>query len=341
MKYSRAFIIPLLMVCWAGAMARSDKHGKKPGPQIERVATVDPNVLISVCVASGDIKVHGWDRNQVRARSSDAPEIELRRSGPGDSGPAKEIAVLTSDDQRRRPASCLADVDIELDVPRGASVKVQTRDGDIQVSDVSAVQANSMNGDIHLEGVKRAAEADTLGGNVSLINASGSAKLHSVGGSIEALGVGPGAAGDSFEAATVGGDIALDKSSYLRVDVGSVGGNLNVSGPLARNARYELKTISGDIHLSLPADSSFRLEAKLSQNSEFTTDFPLKITADKDQLTDTSLKPPAPPGKRHARPHDPARASAYGLRHINGIYGTGDGLLTISSFSGGVYLQKK
>jgi hypothetical protein len=347
MKYSKAFIIPLLMVCWAGAMARSDKHGKKPGPQIERVATVDPNVLISVCVASGDIKVRGWDRNQVRARSSDAPEIELRRSGPGDSAPAKEIAVLTSDDERRQPASCMADVDIELDVPRGASVKVQTRDGDIQVTDVSAVEAKSMNGDIHLDGVKRAAEADTLGGNVSLRNASGSAKLHSVGGSVEALEVGPGAAGDTFEAATVGGDIALEKSSYLKVEVGSVGGNLNISGPLARSAHYELKTISGDIHLSLPPDSSFRLDAKLSQNSELSTDFPLKSTTDKDQSTETPPKPPVPPvppmppGKKHGRPYDPAKPSVYGLQHINGVYGAGDALLSISSFSGGIYLQKK
>jgi hypothetical protein len=339
MKYSKAFIIPLLMVGWAGAIARSDKHDKKP--QIERVATVDPNVLISVCVASGDIKVHGWDRNQVRARSSDTTEIELRRASPGDSAPAKEVAVLTSDDDRRQPASCVADVDLELDVPRGASVKVQTRDGDIQVTDVSAVEAKSMNGDIHLEGVKRAAEADTLGGNVSLRNASGSAKLHSVGGSIEALGVDPGAAGDAFEAATVGGDIALEKSSYLRVEMGSVGGNLNVIGPLTRGARYGLKAISGDIHLSLPADSSFRLDAKLSQNAELTTDFPLKITTDKDQSTDTPPQPPAPPGKKHPQPHDPARPSTYGLQHINAVYGSGDALLSISSFSGGVYLQKK
>jgi DUF4097 and DUF4098 domain-containing protein YvlB len=235
----------------------------------------------------------------------------------------------------------MADADIELDVPRGASVKVQIREGDIQVTSVWVVQAKTMNGDISLEGIKRAAEADVLSGNVSLKNSVGSARLHSVGGNIEVLGVGPAAAGDTLDAATVGGDVSIDQSSYVKVDAGTVGGDLNISGPLARSAHYELKTISGDIHLSLPPDSSFRLDARLSQNSELSTDFPLKNTTDKDQSTDIPPRPPVPPGKKHGRPHDPAKPSVYGLQHINGVYGTGDALLTISSFSGGVYLQKK
>jgi hypothetical protein len=334
MKFSKALIVLVLIACWAGAVARPDKRDKKPaGPQIERVVAADPNVSISVCVASGDIRVHGWDRNQVRARTSNSPELELKRSDPGASESAKEIIVLASNDERRRPSPCLADADIEIDVPRGASVKVQIQNGDIQVSDVSAVQAKTMNGDINLEGIKRATEADALGGNVSLRNSSGSARLHSVGGNIAAMGVGPAAASDTFEAATVGGDVTIDKSSYVKVDAGSVGGDLNFSGPLARGARYEIKTISGDIHLSLPADSSFRLDARLSQNAEFSSAFPLTLTGENNRS-------PTPPSKRSGPPNPP-KASAYGLQHISGVFGTGDALLTLSSFSGAVYLQKK
>jgi hypothetical protein len=285
-------------------------------------------------VASGDITVHGWDRNQVRARTSNSPELELKRSDARASESAKEIIVLASNDERRRPGSCLADADIEFDVPRGASVKVQIQNGDIQVTDVSAVQAKTMNGDINLEGIKRATEADALGGNVLLRNSIGSARLHSVGGNIAALGVGPAGASDTLEAATVGGDITIDKSSYVKVDAGSVGGDLNLSGPLARGARYEIKTISGDIHLSLPADSSFRLDARLSQNAEFSSAFPLTLTGEKD-------RPPTPPAPPSKRPGPPPKPASYGLQHISGVFGTGDALLTLSSFSGAVYLQKK
>ena len=341
MKYSKAFIILFVMVCSAVVVARSDKHGKKSGPAVERTVAADPNVLISVCVASGEIKVRGWDRNEVRARTSDSPELELRRSGPSASGSAKEIIVLASKDQRHQRDSCSADADIEIDVPRGASVKVQIRDGDIHVTDVLAIQAKTMNGDINIAGVKGKAEADTLSGNISLTNSNGSAKLHSVGGNVEASGVGPAAAGDALNAASVGGDVTIEKSGYATVTAGSVGGNLNLSGPLSRDARYELNTISGDIHLTLPADASFRLDAKLSQNADFTSDFPLKVKKE-DESTESVPKPPTPPKTKHrvSVPPDPPK-SFYGLQHISAVYGTGDALLTISSFSGGVYLQRK
>jgi DUF4097 and DUF4098 domain-containing protein YvlB len=260
-----------------------------------------------------------------------------------DSESAKEIVVVPSNGKRHRSDSCIADADIELDVPRGAIVKVQIREGDIQVTGVSVVQAKTMNGDISLEGIKRAAEAEVLSGNVSLRNSVGSARLHSVGGNIEAQGVGPSAAGDTLDAATVGGDVTIDQSRYLKVEAGTVGGDLNISGPLVRGGRYEFQTISGDIHLSLPADSSFRLDARLSQNAELTTDFSLKIITERDQSPDTPPKPPAIPGRRHGTPGvpDPPKTPVYGLQHISAIYGTGDALLTVSSFSGGVYLQKK
>src|SRR6266571_2936112 len=104
MKYRSAFVIPLLMVSWTVAHARTDKHEKKTGRQsVERTVAADPNVLLSLCLMSGSIKVHGWNRNQVRARSSDAAEIELRRTGtPNDSDPAKKLTLLIMDTSRRQ-----------------------------------------------------------------------------------------------------------------------------------------------------------------------------------------------------------------------------------------------
>ncbi len=341
MKYSKVFILILLMVGWAGAEARPEKHDKKAaGPLIERVVDADPNVSISVCVASGDIKIHGWERNQIRARTSDVSEIEFRKSAPSGSDSAQEITVLAANNQRHQFGSCMADADIELDVPRGASVRIQIRDGDIQVVDVAAVQAKTMNGDISLEGIKRSTEADTLSGNLSLRNSIGPARLHSLGGNIQATGVGPGATGEAFEANTVGGEVTLEKSGYVKVRAGSIGGDLNINGALAAGVKYELRTISGDIHLTLPANSSFRLDARLSQNADFTSDFPLKITPDKERSNEAPPQPPTPPRRRHGVPDLP-NGVHYGLKHINAIYGTGDALINISSFSGAVYLQRK
>jgi hypothetical protein len=353
MKYFNILRVSLLMVALTGsafglstrALARSDRHTKKvPGPIIERVVAADPTVAVSVCLISGDIKVHGWDRNEVRARSNDVEAIEFRRqAGARESDPSKEITVLLSDMRPHRLGPCSANADIELDVPRGATVRLQTRDGSIQVVDVTAVTANAQSGDLDFAGIKRSVEAATIGGNISLRDSNGPTTLHSVGGSIEARGVRPVAAEDTFEAATVGGDITLEKIGSKKVKVRTVGGSLSLSGALAAGALYEFKTFSGDISFSLPLDSSFRLDATLSQGGELVTEFPLKMIAES--------KEPSSQSSRRSGPHtkgdltiDPdvlIKGSNHGLQRISGVYGTGDALITASSFSGSINLRKK
>ena len=353
MKHPRTFkflvvmaaLIGLSIALAAGAFARPDKHAKNlSGPMAERVAAADPSVAVSACLVSGDIKVHGWDRNEVRARSNGAAAIEFRRPvGDRESDPAKEITVLIADTNPHRSGACSLNGDLELEVPRGASVRLQTRDGNIQVFDVSMVSANAQAGDLSLEGVKRSVEARTIGGEVALRNSTGSTQLHSVGGSIEARGVGPAATGDTFEAATVGGDITLEKIGFVELKAKTVSGTVSLSGPLAAGGRYDFKTISGDVTLALPADSSFRLDAKLSRGGELVTEFPLRITTEPNGTSPQSSRRsgPAARGNSTIDAEEMVKGSGYGLQHINGVYGTGDALITASSFSGAINLRKK
>ena len=329
----------------AGKLAAADKHTKKiRGPIVERVVAADPSVTVSVCLVSGDIRVHGWDRNEVRARSNDVDAIEFRRqAGARESDPAKEITVLLSDMRPHRLGSCSADANIELDVPRGATVRLQTRDGNIQVVDVSVLTANAQSGDLDFAGIKRSVEAATIGGNISLRDSGGPTTLHSVGGSIEARGVRPAAGGDTFEAATVGGDITLEEIGSAKVKVKTVGGSLSLSGALAAGARYEFKTFSGDISFALPLDSSFRLDATLSQGGELVTEFPLKIITESKEPSSQSSRRSGPQAKGDLTidPDALIKGSNHGLQRISGVYGTGDALITVSSFSGAINLRKK
>lgn len=352
MKYFKILIVPLLMVALTGsafgltgrARARSDRPTKKvPGPIVERVVAADPSVSVSVCLVSGDIKVHGWDRNEVRARSNDVEAIEFRRqAGARESDPAKEITVLLSDMTPHRSGPCSTDADIELDVPRGATVRLQTRDGNIQVVDVSVVTASTQSGDLDLARIRRSVDTATIGGDISLRDSTGPTSLHSVGGSIEARGVGPAAAGDTFEAATVGGDITLEKIGSAKVKVKTVGGSLSLSGALAAGARYEFKTFSGDISFAMPPDSSFRLDATLSQG-ELVTEFPLRMITESKSPPSQSSRRSGPPAKGDLTidPDVLIKGSNHGLQHISGVYGTGDALITASSFSGAINLKKK
>ncbi len=57
-------------------------------------------------------------------------------------------------------------------------------------------------------------------------------------------------------------------------------GDVRLTGPLAAGGRYGFKTMSGDITLTMPDDSSFHLSAKVSNDGEIISDFPLTLIPD-------------------------------------------------------------
>src|SRR5690242_17231199 len=80
MKLFAACAVAGLFISLAGStLAHDENKPAKAGEKIERTLAVDPAVTVTLCVASGTLKVHGWDKNEVRVRSTDAGQIEFRR----------------------------------------------------------------------------------------------------------------------------------------------------------------------------------------------------------------------------------------------------------------------
>jgi len=362
MKFRTAFIIPVLILAWTVAtfaLGHDDRREDKArAQQVERTASADSNVAVSVCLTSGTISVRGWDRTEVRARSRDVADLELRRrDATPESSPAKKIEVLISDRAEGpagRLSSCRAFSDIELDVPRGATVQLQTRDGNINVADVAKAYVNTQSGDIRLERASQSVDAGCIGGNITLKDSSGRISLHSLSGSIEAIGVRPTEGADSFDVSSVSGDITLDRVGHAQVNARTTSGSVSMSGPLAHSGNYGFKTLSGDLTLTLPADSSFKLSAKVSQNAEIITDFPVTLTteASTPAKPSTPSTPAAPPTDAKAPRDDGAKKGVVvstrkvvvvisGYKHFNAIYGTGDATIYVASFSGTIHLRKK
>src|SRR5262245_8744956 len=150
MRHSTTVIL-LLLLC-SGAVARgtnSDRH--RNNQQVERTAAADPRVTVSACVVSGSMTVRGWDRNEVRARISDGTQFELTRIDQTKSQLATELKLtLKGNHSVRKGSQCLPLGELELDVPRGASLDVQTSSGVIRATDVARVNATSNAGSIVL-----------------------------------------------------------------------------------------------------------------------------------------------------------------------------------------------
>jgi hypothetical protein len=379
MKFRAIQICFVLIVATAAIGVRpASSNDDVPSQKIERTVSADPSVTVSICVMSGSISVHGWDKNEVLARSSDAAQIELRqRDGATQSGKATRVEVFVVDkSDEQRINNCQAYSDLELFVPHGASVHVQTRDGDIDIADIAVAVAGTQNGDICVERVSRAVEVGSVGGSVSIKDSTGRASVTTIGGGIEVVNLRPSAAADGFEAVSVSGDVNLDAVTHSQLNARTVTGDVHLTGSLAAGGRYGFKTMSGDITLTLPGDSSFSLSAKVSNDGEIISDFPLTLIPDvAPPSTPAPAAAPAPapaPSVSAASsvpPKSPAPASAVApgspvivkvaprmskvivttpitvsiptMRRMNAVCGAGDASIQVASFSGTLHLLKK
>lgn len=379
MKLKVLFLAFLLTVLTVGVSARTVtiKKGKDRGrsQKVERTVAVDSSVTVSICLNSGSVTVQGWDKDDVTARAG-AGHLELKRTdAAGQSNLAKKIEVIASDKVNLKGSRdrCQAVSDLELSVPRNASVYVKTRDGDIEIADVRMAIAGSQTGDISIRGVSNAVEVGSVAGRISLRDSMGRTSVTSVGGGIEILNMRPLSPGDLLEAVSVSGDVILDDISHTHLNARTVTGNVHLTGSLARGGRYEFRTMSGDVVLTLPSDSSFNLSARISHDGEIVTDFPLTLTpegsapsAPEPTVTPAPANPPSPPANtaqptpapeappapsvvvaavksrvKKVEVETPVVSPIHVLRRVSAICGEGGASISVASFSGTLHLQKK
>ena len=356
----------LLLSLAVAALAHDEKSDTKPGEKVERSLAVDPQAIVTLCVASGTLQVRGWDKNEIRVRSLDATQIDFRRIDKIKEKPPSriDVMVLNKSTGTNPKFDCQAIADVEMEVPAGATVQVQTRDGDIVIAGVTGAYAGSQNGDIAIERVTKLVEAGSVGGSIVLKNSSGRINLSSAGGGVEASNIRAATEDDTFDVGTVSGDIQLDRVSNPKVTAKTVNGTVTMSGPLAKSGWYGFTNMTGDIVLAMPHDASFQLNAKVSDKHDIVSEFNLKYLSDatpppppvvKPKTPEAKGKTPETKGKTPAPPASPTPKAGpviapivvqkpmpapYALRRVTAICGSGDATISIASFGGTVRLKK-
>src|SRR5947209_1519553 len=201
--YTSIVVILLSVLLLGGASAHAQKSsgkgagrgegkgqgkGRGEGKLSEQSVAATETVNVTLTTGAGNITVRGWDRKEVHAQAKEADaKVELRKSGSASeaSTPAAHIEVLISSKSADDPDFDESDSPISLDVPRGATVFLRTRDGDVDVEGVTEVHIEAIGGRVDMRRVSRAIEATSVGGDVTLEDSSGRARLNSIGGSIE------------------------------------------------------------------------------------------------------------------------------------------------------------
>ena len=328
MKLTALFITPVLLASLAAsttfaiaATPTARSHDDDEESEIERKVAAEPNVVVVLTLASGAVVVRGWDQREVRARSGNAVQLELQYTDAPNAPtkPVKRVEVLASDEEAEdsEPGEGSGEANIELDVPRGATVVLKVQSGDLDVSDVAEARIETQSGEVDVRRIAKALEVTSLSGDIFLKDVSGRIRLRSISGRIEAVNARTVEDSDYFTANATSGSIRLDRIAHSRIEASTVSGDVDVTGTLARSGAYDFKTHSGDVTLELPADSSFKLSARVVSGGEIITEFPVK----------------------HAGGPVPHKELSDG--RLTGSVGSGEAEVNLSSFSGTLYLRKK
>ena len=235
MKYrSYAFVSALLLATAAQAESVDETID----------AAADGHVNISN--VAGSIEVAGWSKNSVEVTGDigeNVEELVLERDGD-----VVTVKVKVPKRSKSRISS-----DIVVRVPKDSSIDVSGVSADIDVEDVNGEQdLHTVSGDVTTTAVA-GVSANSVSGDVS-VDGSGirsEVRANSYSGDVEVSGV----LGEvTAEAVSV--DVWVDAGEIERMTVETVNGDLDITLELASGGRMTLSTVNGDVDVEFEGSVS-------------------------------------------------------------------------------------
>lgn len=244
----------------------------------EKSIEVDSKVNIYLSVCDGNIKVNGWDRNEIRAYVKNGSEVgfKVTQKNPSTGKPII-LNVLGYDPQKTKQIgieSCLSGEEIELDVPHGAYLSIESQEGDVNIYSVRKTQVKSLSGNIWLSDISNGTFAQTFDdGDVTIENSKGNLQLFSTNGNVTVLNVEPLEVDDKLQTKTNGGTITMQSVQHSQVTSISHSGIIKLASQIVSGGQYKLIT-NGAIMLLIPSKSSLVFNAVYGN---FQSDIPLTL----------------------------------------------------------------
>lgn len=272
---------------------------------VDETRPADSDARVSVEIVSGSIQVTGWSRNEVHVSGSIGDDVDaLEVSGSGRSL-VIELDVPDGWGRRRREI----DADLEISVPTGVRLTVETVSANITVDGVDGtVELATVSGGIELAGRPSRAEVETVSGDILVDGEQTAVTAESVSGDVVLHGV-----AETVEAASVSGDIEVAARQIERATFESVSGDVEFSGELDAQARLHAEAHSGNVTLLLPGDTSATWEVE-TFSGNVTNEFG--------------------PGAERTSKHGPGKWLKF-------TTGSGEARITVDSFSGNVKFRQR
>ncbi len=232
-------------------MAAAGAQGRDTTLALERGATVE------VTGGSSHIVVTTGGDRQVRVRGSDEARVSVRATGR---------SVLVNAPGRRTGA------EVALVVPRGTTLLLRTQSGDVSVVGTGAdVEAETFSGDVRVEEAARV-RVETVSGDVTVRGVREGARVEVTSGDVRVDDL----EGD-LEVRATSGSVLLRGVASRRVAVQVVSGDVEWTGALADDGRYEFGAHSGGVRLALPRGAHAALLVRTFSGEVDAGPFPLTL----------------------------------------------------------------
>lgn len=263
---------------------------------------------------SGNIDVKSWDKDQVKI---DALKVSKASTHDRAKKNVEKVTIEVNKEDntlrietkypKMRIKSLSVSIHYKLMIPNEASVKIKSVSGDVTLVEIGGrVEASVVSGDVDIMKADKGVECKAVSGDLKLQGITGDADLETVSGDITLEQI-----RGSIDVETVSGDLKMREVSEAKVVKGKVlSGSIVYQGNINPDGRYNLKSHSGDIKMTLPSDSAFDLEAK-TFSGEIESEFDITIS-----------------GK-------------ISKKQVQGAVKGGGAPVTLKTFSGNIYLRKR
>lgn len=276
---------------------------------IHLVHDAAPDAQIVIRNIKGEVHVSGWNQNRVQVNgtlgegakplqiSGDAHALEIRVEPSG----AKSNWFGFSSDNEMGPSV------LDVRVPHAAALQVHVVSAPVDVTGVDghSLGVNTVSGRVHLNVHAGAVKVDSVSGDVDLEGSANGLDVQTVSGDVQAATL-----NGNLTAQTVSGDLVLRGNVLSQVNLGTVSGTLQLDAALAPAASWKVDSMSGDVRLTLPGNTSAQIKAD-TFSGDLRSDF----------------------GKPYGSEHGPGE-------HLGARIGNGNGNIVINTFSGDVHIER-
>jgi DUF4097 and DUF4098 domain-containing protein YvlB len=210
---------------------------------------------------AGAVYVETWERSflQAEVESKESFSFQIQRSGS-----SLELRLSRVEERDRNE-------ELRLVVPPWMSLEVTGRELDVEVRDLAGdLTIRSLRGDLLLRNLGGTVEAYTVEGGIHAEGLTGAARLRTGDDEIRV-----GKSSGALDLETVDGDIWLEEMEARRVSVRTTEGEIEFSGRIPEGGEHVFFSHGGDIRLRLAPPVNL-VATILAYEGEFESDFPVK-----------------------------------------------------------------